>query len=166
MKYDFTEVRDHEELFAHDFAEHGKFKVSFGGRRPSTENPVDIQWSFTTPDRVVGEVSYKSGSYATNGGFIMIISDHLDAEPGDTGIVGIIEVQNGKPANRISMFVNDSSTDPEPDIIRDTTHGGAPHEVHRTTGLEMSKKYYGRLYRTDKRLDGRHRAMGLTTAAS
>ena len=165
LQYDFTEVRDHEDLFKKPFAKHGRYKVGFGVPKKSADNAVDVQWSFTTPDSMVETVSYHTGSYVTNGGRVMIISDHLDAELGDEGIVGTCEVENGKPANRLSMFVNDTSTDPKPVKVRDGTHGGAEYEVDRTTWLDMNKQYYGRLYRTDLREDAMHPAMALETAS-
>jgi hypothetical protein len=165
LDYDFVEVKDHRELFGRKFAKHGKFSVGFGSVKPSADNPVDIQWEFTAPEKTVKEVSYYSGSYVTNGGFVLIISDHLGADKDDAGVVGFVEIENGKTSHRLSMFVNAENVDPKPPMVRDSTQPSA-YARPRTTWLESGKTYYGRLYRTDLRKDGIHPAMTLETAAS
>ena len=156
IQFNFNEILTHEQLYKCPFAKRGRYSVGFGKSRPNVDNPTEIQWSFVAPDRVVNEVSYASGSYVTNGGFVLIISDHANAEPDDNGVVGYVEVMNGRPARRVSMFVNSVPVDPQPpkDFV-----SGEPEP--RDTWLECGKKYYGRLYRTDILASGVHPPLAL-----
>ena len=145
----------------YQIGQHGKVKAMFGESGSSLANPTSVCIEFETPGNREEEVGFYAGDqFAMGGDRVVVISSEPFAKMDDEGIVGYMEYLNGKPAPRLSCFVNDTAEDPKPPLVRDSTQPGA-YPVPRTTWLKPNRTYFAHLYRLEVRSDGMHNPLVL-----
>ena len=132
-------MKTFKEIYGFEFGHHGKRLHVF------RDNTEEVEFSFKTPAHVEEEVSFYAGDqYAIGGDRVLMISD----KPGATEDTCLYKMYylNGTQKPRISMFVNDTDTDPKPPVIRDSSQP-TPYRRPRTTWLKPDTTYYCRLVR-------------------
>lgn len=130
----------------YNFAEAYGFECGEKKNESVNFEDLEVNGFFITPPNRVDDISLDiADSMGLTGNRILIVANHPYPQLTDDGIIGIQDLRTDFNPARLSMFVNDTSADPNPPEVRDGSQP-EPYLKPRNTWLKPGMKYYWRIY--------------------